>query len=443
MKKKIKIPDKLATVLIVVLVVCASVAQFALAVNPGNVTVDVPNPYGASTLSLNDATTARTLFNSSTIEFGTGNGDYTYASQTAQITTGLSPLSDSYTRSNVIAYLNVPAGIYLDYICVVNYPASEWSSLIINGGGVASLKNVTQNITPTAYPDTVQLIVNGSPVGEPVAYSNGFTFPTITVPVSSDVYNIGYRFTYTEAVSVRESTSTNVQFTQLSFDISDNAIVTAIEKEQEDPYIPLLMANNSWLQSIFGNTNISNSWLEKIANSMSSMTGTGGIGAIVQALNPNVENSQGWYTKEIADAFDTETEGTVGNTIADIGSIYASEEDIALKQGTNEFTSAVTDVLVGNSSDGSSGLLDSDSDTDVKQLKNIGKRIKEWFSFDVDINELFSTVEGGGSDWYSQETANGIDSVPSTYSNEEDPYSMQDYYDYINYLFGRYGGDAE
>lgn len=383
MKKKIKIPDKLATVLIVVLVVCASVAQLALAVNPGNVTVDVPNPYRASTLSLNDATTARTLFNSSTIEFGTGNGDYTYASQTAQITTGLSPLSDSYTRSNVIAYLNVPAGTYLDYICVVNYPASEWSSLIINGGGAASLKNVTQNITPTAYPDTVQLIVNDAPVGEPVAYSNGFTFPTITVLVSSDVYNIGYRFTYTEAVSVRESTPTNVQFTQLSFDISDNAIVTAIEKEQEDPYIPLLMANNSWLQSIFGNTNISNSWLEKIANSMGSLGGE-------------------------------------GSALDRLATIFAQDDDLQLREDMDPVLKEATDLFYNSESNPSTAVTTETVTTVGDTLSGMGSM----FNSGYDATDAFQDIADNQDDylaWFSQDTKSWLDTVPAAVSDEDDP----------------------
>ena len=52
---------------ICVLLAVVLLAGSALAVNIGNMTAYIPDPYGVSTLSLNDATTARTLFNSSTI----------------------------------------------------------------------------------------------------------------------------------------------------------------------------------------------------------------------------------------------------------------------------------------------------------------------------------------------------------------------------------------
>lgn len=367
---------------ICVLLAVVLLAGSALAVNIGNMTAYIPDPYGVSTMSLNDATTARTLFNSATISFGTGNGDYTYSSQTAQITVGLSPLSQSYIRSNVIAYLDVPAGTYLDYICVVNYPASEWSSLIINGGGVASLKNVTQNITPTAYPDTVQLIVNGSLVGEPVTYSNGFTFPTVTVPVSSDVYNIGYRFTYTEAVSVRESTSTNVQFTQLSFDISDNAIVTAIEKEQEDPYIPLLMANNSWLQSIFGNTNISNSWLEKIANSMGSLGGE-------------------------------------GSALDRLATIFAQDDDLQLREDMDPVLKDATDLFYNSEANPSTAVTTETVTTVGDTLSGMGSM----FNSGYDATDAFQDIADNQDDylaWFSQDTKSWLDTVPAAVADEDD-----------------------
>lgn len=382
MKKKIKIPDKLATVLIVVIVVCAVVAQCALAVNVGNMSVDVPDPYGASTLSLNDATTARTLFNSATIEFGTGNGDYTHTSQTVQITTGLSPLSDSYTRSNVIAYLKIPAGTYLDYICVVNYPASEWGSLIINGGGTASLKNVTEGAIPTAYPDTVQLIVNGVPVGEPVVYSNGFTFPTFTVSVSSDVYNIGYRFTYVNAVSLRES-GDNVKSTQLCFEIADNAIVTAIENTETDPYIPLLMANNSWLQSIFGNTNIANSWLEKIANSMGSLGGE-------------------------------------GSALDRLATIFAQDDDLQLREDMDPVLKEATSIFYDSSENSSTAVTTETVTTAGETLKGMGSM----FSSGYDATDAFQDIADNQDDylaWFSQETQSWLDTVPATVADEDNP----------------------
>lgn len=138
-----------------------------------------------------------------------------------------------------------------------------------------------------------------------------------------------------------------------------------------------------------------------------------------------------------------------------VGLSSDSPSESALKDASSDVVDTVTDLFYGD--DTEDGSTDSGSDgsssgsggskfkrDDAKELSNISGRVKSWFAFDADIGELFDIVEGG-SDWYSEETANGIDSTVSvaTYGPDSDPYSMQDYYQYIDYLFARYGGDAK
>lgn len=199
------------------------------------------------------------------------------------------------------------------------------------------------------------------------------------------------------------------------------------------------LKDNSAVESVSSTvTNIYNS-ISNVETSISNVEST--INNVSNTV-ANMEQSQQAMQQTQEEMKETQEE--MEEDTSALRDVYASEDDIVLKEGTSEFSSAVTDVLIGSSEDGSSGLLGSDSGNDVKSLKKLGNRLKEWFSFDADIGELFDIVESG-SDWYSQETANGIDCTVSvtTYGRYNDPYSMSDYYEYIDFLFEKYGGDEE
>lgn len=162
----------------------------------------------------------------------------------------------------------------------------------------------------------------------------------------------------------------------------------------------------------------------------------------------------GWLEKiwqSIKDGFDS----VLSKLEELVGLSSDSPSESALKDASSGVIDTVTDLFYGEDTEDTSTDSGSDGSSsgsggskfkkdDAKELSNISGRVKSWFAFDADIGELFDIVEGG-SDWYSEETANGIDSTVSvaTYGRDSDPYSMQDYYQYIDYLFARYGGDAE
>lgn len=199
------------------------------------------------------------------------------------------------------------------------------------------------------------------------------------------------------------------------------------------------LKDNSAVESVSSTvTNIYNS-ISNVETSISNVEST--INNVSNTVT-NMEQTQQAMQQTQEEMKETQKE--MEEDTSALRDVYASEDDIVLKEGTSEFSSAVTDVLIGSSGDGSSGLLGSDSGNDVKSLKKLGNRLKEWFSFDADIGELFDIVESG-SDWYSQETANGIDCTVSvtTYGRYNDPYSMSDYYEYIDFLLEKYGGDEE
>lgn len=352
--------------------------------------------------------------------------------------------TSSGSTTNVSSRIYVSAGSYVDIVIPFQYSAADYNTFVFSGTvGASPLRlyaEVAGSPTGTAAlnADLLQLLINGEVVQSfnvtsiPSGFSttNVFDFGGYVFTADSDLTSITLRFLFQSDKSAGGSIAPAVSLPatvsgSFDFGFKDNAVVNASYVSSELPYASYFERVISMQNSQSLNLIQIKDVLSSVADNLSSISGTNGIQAIVRILDPS-------------------TEGSVGNTISNIGSIYASSEDIQLKEGTKDFASAATDLMIGDSEDGSSGLLGSDSVSNVKDLKKIGNAIKSWFSFDVDIGELFTFVDSGASDWFSSDTATGIDSVGSIQSaavdDDSDPYNMQDYYDFIDSLFAKYGG---
>ena len=218
----------------------------------------MPDPYGIMPLSLSADTTARSIYNSKSVTFGGYGKTTSYASSTqnftASSTTGAYGLAAYNNPPFVGAALTVSSGTYFDYTANVSFSSSEYSSLVLSGGFSFYLFCLSaQNLY--SYPDTAQLLVNKSPVGDVISSSgNGvFVFSDLEVVLSGEVTSVGVRFTWTSSDSlVNRTTSTSLGgATYLYMSYTDNVNITPVIDDSLD-YEPFFNRVIAWEQSIYG-----------------------------------------------------------------------------------------------------------------------------------------------------------------------------------------------
>lgn len=412
---------------VAVCLVCVLLAGSALAFHVTYQEVSMPDPYGVSVLNLSEDTTNRTIFNSSPIVYGAYTSSYrkTYSSQSKTFDgSGYNHLLASYSPGTASArgmYLSVPSGTYIDWSANVSYSNTEYGSFLVTGGGtfylfLDSIYAVLDDVS--AYPNTVQVLVNGSPVGDKITVSSSgvFTIPDLEVDLSGAVTSVGLRFTWTSADTVSGSTSYGYSdaYRRLYAYMNDNVNLTPIAKEDTD-YVPYFERVIAWLQSIFSAVNPLHNDLLQIAEGLSSLTGEQGIQAVVQAL--------------------TGTNGTVANFTEDLKTIFASDEDLQLKEDTAPVISTVTDTFF-------SGADESTSIT-TEKVTTAGETLKgmtSMFDSGYDATDAFTDIAENTDDylaWFTTDVAGWLNTVPSSAAEDgdEDPYNMwrvQEQYDAIS-----------
>lgn len=144
----------------------------------------------------------------------------------------------SGTTYEIISFVEYPAGTTLDFTGTV------LSSMGLGAGRTAPWKEL--------IPDTVSILVNGQPIGNPQPFLNGnFDVSGITFTSEEDIVSIGYRFTYSQqkGESYLEVNWGNYGYAPY-FKLVDSVTVTPTLPVIDDPYIPILTEIKEGIESI-------------------------------------------------------------------------------------------------------------------------------------------------------------------------------------------------
>lgn len=359
----------LAVLLVVVLTVGS-----AFAITPAYTKVSMPDPYGISLLSLDDSSTSRTLSSSGPFWFGKQGSAKEIPSFTNVYDNfnGSVRFIETQSSSYSIFAINIPSGTYFDFTSAVSYSSTDFAKLLVSGSVSFGLSFLHASSSIVTFPDTAQFLVNGLPVGDPVSISdNIFIFPTIEVEITSDISSVGYRFTYGSAKATSKDSSPNMSSgTDAILGISDDVSVTPIEVS--DPYIPLLIANNSWLSSIYN---------------------------VLQNISSGI-----------------------GDGISRLASVFARDDDIQLRDDMDGTLKEATSIFYDSEENPDTAIS---SDT-VSEAGETLKGVTSMFDSGYNATDAFQEIADSKDDflsWFSEDTYNWLDTTPATYSREADPFN--------------------
>lgn len=413
----------------VAVVLCISLLiGSAFALSPSYQKVNMPDPYGIMPLSLSEETTTRTVTNSSAITYGfySSSKRVTYSAGTRTFSTfsGRVTLSSSHFTSARGRYMNVPAGTYYDIIAGVSYTPVDYQSIVISGGYQFYLY-----VSPAgtddfyAYPDTCQILINGVPVGDVYSCSSGsVTIPDVEFSLTENVTSLGLRFTWSSADSVSSSSGTTYDegYVYLYARVTDSVNITPVTKEDVD-YIPFLNRIISWEQSIYSG---------------------------ISALGDSLGSSLGGAIEKVAYQLSPENEGTVGESVSNLGSIFAREDDIKLRDDMDSTLKEATSSFWSPAGEGETETeFDKATKVDkqkVTDIKNVGKGASALFDTGYGITDGFEAIATDDSfmSWFTAETANALDSTGQAVSvGDDDPYNMHFYYDQMQAIQKARGDD--
>lgn len=393
--------------MITAMVLCVSLLiGSAFALTPSYQKVSMPDPYGISLLSLDDDSDSLTFFNSSSITFGGSSyGTKSYTSQSQSLTSTntkyqLSYLAQTYKEGYYdYIYLKVPSGTYIDVTANVSYPVSEYSDIIVAGGGSFSLETyVTMRGSVYAYPNTVQILVNDLPVGDvySVSSTGSFTLSDTIVSLSSDVTTVGLRFAWTTADTAKTSSAVAPvgSYYYLYSNFSDSVVITPVIDDSLD-YEPFFNRVIAWEQSIFG---------------------------AINSLGDRLSDSL----------------GGVGESASKIASVFARDDDIQLRDDVDDTLKEVTTQFYDQTSTSSSSM----TVETVQNVKGIADGMDAMFSSGYSVSDAFTEIADNDDfmSWFTAETAQALDSTGNVATvGDDDPYNMHYYYDQVNAIAERRG----
>lgn len=388
--------------LAVALVVCLVVGS-ASALTISHQKISMPDPYGVMPLSLSSETNKRVIFNSQPITYGLYNSSsyrFSYASQSQTLSSSTlvnTSFASNYVGSSARAYLEIPAGTYLDYSANVSFSNSEYSSIVLSGSFVSKLitylwpvssDTVVYSSYVESFPSQAQFLVNGLPVGD-VYFSSGdgnFTFTDLEVALTDSVTSVGIRFIWPDRVSQASDISSYRIFgsSSLAFDRTDNVNITPIAKTDVD-YIPYFERVISWLQSISGSVNPLHDDLQAILNNLGGMSG----------LNADV---------------------------ARLVNIFARDDDIQLRDDMDETLKEATSIFYDTTENPSTAIS---TDT-ISSAGETLQGVSSMFDSGYEATDAFQEIADSKDDfmsWFTEDTYSWLDTVPSTYTREDDPYN--------------------
>lgn len=386
----------------------------AFAVQPSHVSVIMPDPYGVSTLALADD--GGTYSFNGTILYGAYPSAYRtsltdFSSSFSTSFSGFartyyysgSPVSDTYSYGS---YLSVTSGSYIDVLYSVSLSTSDYDAVLFSGGlSSVFLYSSGGGVSSKVYGSSFQLIMNDSLIGDVYSLdsSGSGSVPSLEVSMTSDVYNIGYRIFISGSDSQAGSSSMKSSGSDLRFSVSDNLLYTPIEAVQEDPYIPLMEEQISWLQAIFSAVNPLYSAIQNLASLM----------------------------------------GQSGEGVNRIASVFARDDDIQLRDDVDDTIKTATDSFFSESN--STTQVNSEKVTQAKDSLEGASAMFGASGYSVD--SFFNDASSSSDDylaWFSSDTASWLDSTGSGASLEDDdPYNMQLYYDRIGQIAGLRGGGSQ
>lgn len=386
------------TVILAVLLVVALSVGSAFALSVQSQKVSLPSAYSIMPLSLDDESTDRTVYNSNSIVFGgyTSSRRTTLTSSSRPVTAGttvsdylLGSLSASSSNTYVGGYFSVPSGTYIDVTSSVAISSSQYGSILVTGGGQFSLRCYGISSIPSlgaAYPNRAQFLVNGVPVGDYVTCSNGsFTLPDMTIELTEDVSSLGVRFTYTSAYTKSVTSGTYSTSIFLRCPFTDNINIAPVEKSATD-YVPYFERVIGWLTSVFSSVNPLHDDLTAILSALS--TGFGENGSLDR-----------------------------------LASIFARDDDIELRDEMDDTLKEATDIFY-NTTDNPSTSVSKDT---VQEAGQTLQGMSTMFNSGYSAGDAFQEIADSKDDflsWFSADTSSWLDTAPSTYSLEDDPYNM-------------------
>lgn len=383
--------------LAVALVVCLVVGS-ASALTITHQKVSMSDPYAVMPLTLNPEDSTRTLKTYGSYSYG-ANSPTSYRRTVSSFTTTSSSTVFNgdpdgwYTpgsSSSKGTYLRVPSGFYVDITAPVSFPNTEYGSVLFSGGGSFMIENspyASNFVDVYAYPDTVQILVNGVLVGDPITCTStgSFTLNDIEVAITDTVTSIGLRFKWTSADTVSNSTGSLTSMTYRSyFRFSDTTSITPVDIADID-YIPYFNRVIAWLQSIYGNTNVANSLLESINQSLDGQSSS-------------------------------------DSPLGRLANVFARDDDIQLRDDMDETLKEATSIFYDSTENPSTAIS---TDT-ISSAGETLQGVSSMFDSGFEATDVFQEIADSKDDfmsWFTEDTYSWLDTVPSTYTREDDPYN--------------------
>lgn len=258
----------------------------ALALNVSYQQVSMPDPYGVAPLNLNADDLTRTISFNGRLRYGANS-----PSSNTELITSYSTIFEDYDNavtlcslavaSSTGTFLGGAAGSYFDFVAPFSADLNSVSSLIFGGGGSGACVSVVPFLTNQGtnslvkYFTSVQVLVNGLPVGSPVSCSadGSFTLNDISVSLTDNVTSVGLRFYFDSGFSLSDAgSSVNTSgYFFLNFYFTDNVSIVPVAVQDTD-YVPYFERTIGWLQSIFSAVNPLHSDLNQILDSLGNLT---------------------------------------------------------------------------------------------------------------------------------------------------------------------------
>lgn len=175
--------------------------------------------------------------------------------------------------ANVYGFVNVPSGTYYDFSVPVSYSAEEYGSLTV-GGNVSSYFYTTSANNGRAFAQSVQLLVNGEPVGD--VFAHGSTGATLDVEyeITEDITYLGYRFTFNQAISATTTNTSYPSYVNLFLYVGDDGLFEFASPPQEDPNTGLLQSIVQWIIGIYNSVFVPDSQKDDADNFQSEVSDT-------------------------------------------------------------------------------------------------------------------------------------------------------------------------
>lgn len=210
-------------------------------------------------------------------------------STTKDVTYGISPAAGDTTYSryplesntNPVTsgsyFIQAPANTAYIFTAEVNYPADEYDTLTV-GGNILSYVYCAASYGATNYgrifPDKVQVLVNGTRVGE--EFTHGSTGATINYEqdITEDITSIGFRFSFSQAVYGSSGGSYYPSNIGCYLYVGDDSTWEIATPPQEDPNTGFLQSILQWIIGIYNSVFVPDSQKDDADAFQSEVSGT-------------------------------------------------------------------------------------------------------------------------------------------------------------------------